>query len=86
MVIDSHQHFWQLSRFDYSWLAEASSVLKNDFLPGTLGPLMIAAGVDKTVVVQAHQSVEETLWLLELAKQYDFVAGVVGWPRWHARL
>jgi len=31
------------------------------------------------VLVQAHQSVEETHWLLELAEANDFVGGVVGW-------
>jgi L-fuconolactonase len=32
-----------------------------------------------TVVVQAHQSVEETRWLLELAEQSNLILGVVGW-------
>ncbi|MGW8179917.1 MAG: amidohydrolase family protein, partial [bacterium] len=79
MRIDSHQHFWQLSRFHYPWLAGAGEVLKRDFLPADLEPLLEAAGVNKTVLVQAHQSVEETIWLLDLAKQNEFIAGVVGW-------
>jgi L-fuconolactonase len=55
------------------------SPLKRNYLPEDLGPLLKAAGVDKTVIVQAHDSVEETRWLLELAAETDFVAGVVGW-------
>jgi L-fuconolactonase len=40
---------------------------------------MGAAGVDAVVSVQARQSVEETRWLLDLATQNPFIAGVVGW-------
>lgn len=79
MIIDGHQHFWELSRFEYPWLAEVGHVLKRDFLPDDLLPLLNAAGVEKTVVVQAHQSVDETYWLLDLARKHSFLAGVVGW-------
>jgi L-fuconolactonase len=34
---------------------------------------------DGSIVVQARQSLDETRWLLELAKKYDFIKGVVGW-------
>jgi L-fuconolactonase len=40
---------------------------------------MGAAGVDAVVSVQARQSIEETRWLLALAAQNPFIAGVVGW-------
>ena len=36
-------------------------------------------GVEKTILVQASNSLEETRWLLELAEQNSFIAGVVGW-------
>jgi L-fuconolactonase len=36
-------------------------------------------GVDKTVLVQASNSVAESRWLLQLAEENSFVAGVVGW-------
>ena len=79
MIVDSHQHFWELSRFEYPWLGEVGPVLKRDFLPDHLLLLLKEAGVERTVVVQAHQSVDETCWLLDLARQKSFVAGVVGW-------
>jgi L-fuconolactonase len=79
---DAHQHFWQPARGDYAWLrADDAGVapLVRDFLPDALAPLLRAHGVTHTVLVQAAESVPETEFLLALAAQHDFVAGVVGW-------
>jgi L-fuconolactonase len=80
-TIDAHQHFWQLDRpFDYSWLdAPEHAPIRRDFLPADLEPLIRAAGVDRTVFVQTQHDLAENRWLLGLAEQHDFVAGVVGW-------
>tara|TARA_Y100001936_G_C16083137_1_gene679465 strand:- start:2066 stop:2908 length:843 start_codon:yes stop_codon:yes gene_type:complete len=77
-VVDSHHHFWEIDKFDYSWMPEGSP-LAVDYGPGHLKPLINAAGVDYTVVVQAVSSPDEARWLLELAEQHEFIAGVVGW-------
>ncbi len=77
-VVDSHHHFWDTSKFEYPWMEEGSPLAVN-FGPDELRPLIKAAGVDRTVIVQAADSVEETRWLLEIAEETDFVAGVVGW-------
>ena len=77
-VVDSHHHFWEIDRFDYSWMPEGSP-LATDYGPRDLEPLIKDAGVDYTVIVQAVSSPEEAKWLLEMAEQYDFIAGVVGW-------
>lgn len=55
------------------------SVLKRDFLPEDLALECKANGVDASVAVQASQSEEETLFLLELAEGNPRIAGVVGW-------
>ena len=78
-VVDSHQHFWDLSRFDYPWMPKDSPVLRRNYLPPDLEPLLRDAGVDATVVVQAHPSVEEAEWLLSLARETPWIAGVVAW-------
>ena len=65
-IIDSHQHFWDLEKFDYSWMPSGESVLKKNHLPADLKPLMDDAGVEKTVIVQAVQSIEEARWLWTL--------------------
>ena len=79
MVIDTHQHYWQLNRFDYGWLTPDNSVLYRDYEPDDLWPDMHAAGVDAGVMVQAHNSVDEARWALALADCYPHLAGVVGW-------
>lgn len=80
LVVDAHHHFWRVSRGDYHWMDPAmGEPLLRDYLPADLAPLLRKAGVDRTVVVQAAQTEAETGFLLELASQTDFVAGVVGW-------
>lgn len=79
MIVDSHQHFWQVGRFDYPWMTPEVDVLCYDYLPSTLDPILRRNGVEKTILVQASNSLEETRWLLELAEQNAFIAGVVGW-------
>lgn len=77
--VDSHQHFWRIDRGDYHWLHSEPSVLRRDFLPSDLQPLLHQAKVDYTVTVQAAETVAETEFVLKLAEENRFVAGVVGW-------
>jgi len=79
MIIDSHQHFWQLGRFDYPWMNSSLGVLYRDYFPDQLEPILARNGVGKTVLVQASNSVEESRWLLKLADEHAFIGGVVGW-------
>jgi len=79
MRIDAHQHFWKVSRGDYHWMSPNLPVLYRDFMPEDLLPHLQQLRIDKTVVVQAAQTVAETDFLLAIANQYDFIAGVVGW-------
>ena len=82
MIVDSHHHFWDRSliQFDNSW--QENDGLENickTFLPETLKPLIDSAGVDKTVFVQTQHNIDENHWVLGLAEQHDWIAGVVGW-------
>lgn len=79
MKIDAHQHFWRYSAQEYGWIDSQMAVLKKDFLPANLAPLLNAAGIEGTVAVQARQTLAETDWLLELAGQSPLIKGVVGW-------
>jgi L-fuconolactonase len=80
MQIDAHQHFWRVDRGDYGWLTPAEHpAICRDFGPDDLRPLMAAAGVTCTVLVQAAPTDAETQFLLDLARATPFVAGVVGW-------
>ena len=77
--IDSHQHFWRYNSQDYPWIDETRESLTVDYMPPDLLPLMQATGINGTVAVQARQNLRETEFLLELADEFDFIRGVVGW-------
>ncbi|MHC4994063.1 MAG: amidohydrolase family protein [Planctomycetota bacterium] len=82
LVIDSHQHYWDLTntQFDYGWLAEPQhAAIHKSYLPADLAPHLERTGVDKTVFVQTQHNLEENRWVLGLMERYDFIAGMVGW-------
>jgi L-fuconolactonase len=79
MRLDAHQHFWHYIPTEYSWISDNMGMLKHDFLPQDLEPLLAGIGFDGCIAVQARQNLEETRWLLELAEQHAFIKGVVGW-------
>lgn len=77
--VDAHQHFWRYDPREYDWIDERMGVLKRDFLPQQLRAELEQAGFDKSVAVQARQTLAETRFLLDHADEHDFIAGVVGW-------
>lgn len=79
MKIDSHQHFWRYNQGEYGWISEEMEILRKDYLPEHLQIELASAGFDGSVAVQARQSLAETEWLLNLAEEYGFIKGVVGW-------
>jgi len=79
LTIDAHQHFWHYDPVDYQWIDGTMAPLRRDFMPSDLRREMDAAGVDLCVAVQVRQTLDETRWLLSLADQHPFIAGVVGW-------
>ncbi len=79
MTIDSHQHFWKYEPVKHSWIDDTMSVIREDFLPSDLKKVYAENGMDGCVAVQADQTLAETDFLLELAKENDFIKGVVGW-------
>jgi L-fuconolactonase len=79
MIIDAHQHFWDLSREDYGWLTPDQGKLYRNYLPEDLAPTLSDHDVRATVLVQAAPSEAETRYLFRLAQTYPFIAGIVGW-------
>lgn len=78
--IDTHQHFWPYQPDDYPWMAgDGLDPLRRDFLPADLAPLIARHQVDATIAVQARGQDEETRFLLTLAEQTPWIAGVIGW-------
>jgi L-fuconolactonase len=79
MRVDAHQHYWKINRGDYGWLTPQAGVLYRDYLPHDIRPHLADNGIDKTIIVQAAPTVEETEFLLQLCETDDSIAGVVGW-------
>ena len=79
MRIDAHHHLWRPARGDYGWLRPELTTLYRDFDAQDLHPLLTAAEIDATILVQAAPTEAETDYLLAIARQNPWVAGVVGW-------
>ena len=79
MIVDAHQHFWQISRGVNTWIDESISGIRRDYLPEHLEPYLKHLGIDKTILVQASETVEENLFMTDLADQCDFIGGIVAW-------
>ncbi|SEP03512.1 amidohydrolase [Mucilaginibacter sp. OK283] len=79
LKIDSHQHFWIFDPVRDSWINDQMLAIKRDFLPVDLLPVLQHYGIDGCVSVQASQTDDETMFLLDHAAANPFVKGVVGW-------
>ncbi|HEY9534501.1 MAG TPA: amidohydrolase family protein [Mucilaginibacter sp.] len=77
--IDSHQHFWNYDPVAHAWINDDMEIIRQDFLPHDLEPILQEYGFHGCVSVQADQSETENHFLLEHAINNDFIKGVVGW-------
>ena len=82
-ILDTHHHLWDLSLRSYDWITELpeneSIKINRNFLINDLDVIANKNNVTGTICVQAHQSEEEALWLLEIAKNSNLIKGVVCW-------
>ncbi|WP_416369806.1 amidohydrolase family protein [Tritonibacter mobilis] len=78
-MIDTHQHFWRLSRGGYAWMPEDLPALNRDYEPKDLRDILNDTGITGTIAVQADDSVAETEFLLSLSDAHPWILGVVGW-------
>jgi L-fuconolactonase len=83
--IDSHQHFWHYDPSRQSWMTNEMQVLKRNYLPEDLLPLLQQCGLGGCIAVQASQTREENDFLLGLAAAHPFIKGVVGWIDWQSQ-
>ncbi|MEO0560978.1 MAG: amidohydrolase family protein [Chloroflexota bacterium] len=77
--IDTHQHFWNLDKVAYPWLVPEYGPIYDTFEAPDLEPQLQASNIDKTVIVQSMDSYADTDFMLDIAANNDWVAGVVGW-------
>ena len=77
-IIDSHHHLWDYDAQQYPWIPVGSPLEQSyglDDLAKHRGDYAVTA----TVAVQARQTLEETDWLLSLAKANPLCRAIVGW-------
>lgn len=79
MTIDCHHHFWNYSAEEYGWIGDGMNTLKADYGPSDLKPQLDEAGIDGVVSVQARTDEKENRFLLDYARDNDWILGVVGW-------
>lgn len=79
MRVDAHQHFWNLDRVAYPWLSPADGPIFRTIEAPELEPQLAAAGIERTVLVQAMNSAEDTRYMLEVADRHSWIGAVVGW-------
>ncbi|MFM9838230.1 MAG: amidohydrolase family protein [Cyclobacteriaceae bacterium] len=84
MVIDAHQHFWKYHPVKDAWITDEMKVIQRDFMPSDLHGTHVENKIDGCVAVQADQSEEETVFLIEQANKNNFIKGVVGWVDFRA--
>ena len=77
--IDAHQHFWKFDPIRDTWITDEMSLLRKDFLPQDLKPLLTENGFDGCITVQSDQSENENVFQLANAEKNDFIKGIVGW-------
>jgi L-fuconolactonase len=77
--IDSHVHFWDYDPVRNAWITEEMEVIRRDFLPGDLEPLLKDNRIDGCILVQVNQTEEENDFFLKLAAGHSFIKGIVGW-------
>jgi L-fuconolactonase len=79
--VDAHHHLWDPRVRDYPWMAAPDlDRIRRPYGLDDLRRETAAAGIDRTVVVQAVAEVAETEELLATAASSDgLIAGVVGW-------
>jgi L-fuconolactonase len=81
MVVDAHHHLWRYRPGFKAWLDgdDRMAPLRRDFLGRDLKRLIHQNGIDRTVIVQAHDSLEESAFMIDCAHEHSFIGGVVAW-------
>lgn len=79
MIIDAHQHVWDLDRSPYPWLGPHVPQWNRTFTFEELRPQLIRNGVDATVMVQSDDHDGDTDLMLEVADRHPEVAAIVAY-------
>ena len=85
MKIDSHHHLWDLAKYPYDWMVgEEMKPIRRNFEVRDLQSAIAGTGIEKTVLVHATTTHDETYDMLELADRDSTIIAVVGWLDIHS--
>ena len=85
MKIDSHHHLWDLAKYPYDWMVgEEMKPIRRNFEVRDLQSAIAGTGIEKTVLVHATTTHDETYDMLELADSNSTIIAVVGWLDIHS--
>lgn len=79
MIADTHVHIWDFHRAEYAWLKNNTSILNRTYAIEELETPRKEAGISKGILVQAANNFEDTDWMLHVADNTPWIAGIVGW-------
>lgn len=80
MKIDSHHHLWDLSIRPQTWMVgEKMEAVRRNFDATDLRAAMAGTGIERTILVHATTTHDETYEMLALAEVDPTIIGVVGW-------
>jgi L-fuconolactonase len=77
--IDAHHHLWRYIPPGRPWMSDSMEVLRRNFLVDDLRAAITGLGITGTIVVETERSIEETVWLSEIAANDNLIRGIVGW-------
>ena len=78
-ILDTHHHLWDLTLRDYEWMNNVNPILKRNYLIEDLNKITSKNNISNSICIQAHHSLDETEWLLNIAEKSETILGVVGW-------
>jgi predicted TIM-barrel fold metal-dependent hydrolase len=80
VVVDAHLHLWNTERLRYEWLQRPeNAAINRTFGFDDFRARGAAAGVDRTVLVQADDSAADTEAMFEVSVAHPEIAGLVAW-------
>ncbi len=79
MIIDAHQHLWQIGRNGHEWPTPDLAAIHRNFMPEDLAAACFGLHIAGTVLVQSQPCDADTDWMLDIAATTPLIKGVVGW-------
>lgn len=78
-IIDTHVHSWDLKKAKPNWLTEEAGLLYDNFLPEDLQDMLTEIDVREGILVQSDNTVADTMFMFEKAREVNWIKGVVAW-------